>query len=177
MGDRPVECSHCKKPIKTCYKEVIGEAIFPLEMCEDCPIFQQKLHGKMIQAQENRSEGSSGLCCGSCLTTLESVKTGNPLGCSNCYTVFADLLTKELVSAHRVPHKLAQEITLKKSISLHMGKSPAKLSSITPSSQLTALNEALNEALKRENYEQAAWLRDQIKDLMGKINAGKKPTP
>jgi len=30
---------------------------------------------------------------------------------------------------------------------------------------MASLNEALNEALKRENYEQAAWLRDQIKNL------------
>ncbi|HEY5235244.1 MAG TPA: UvrB/UvrC motif-containing protein, partial [Rhabdochlamydiaceae bacterium] len=29
-------------------------------------------------------------------------------------------------------------------------------------------NEALNEALKRENYEQAAMLRDQIKTLTEK---------
>jgi protein arginine kinase activator len=32
------------------------------------------------------------------------------------------------------------------------------------------LNEALNEALKRENYEQAAFLRDQIKALMEKTS-------
>jgi protein-arginine kinase activator protein McsA len=35
---------------------------------------------------------------------------------------------------------------------------------------LTALNEALNEALKAENYEEAAMLRDQIKQIMEKKN-------
>jgi protein arginine kinase activator len=36
------------------------------------------------------------------------------------------------------------------------------------------LNEALNETLTREDYEQAAWLRDQIKELMEKADEGKK---
>jgi protein arginine kinase activator len=36
---------------------------------------------------------------------------------------------------------------------------------INPSSRLLALNEALKETLSREDYEQAAWLRDQIKAL------------
>jgi protein arginine kinase activator len=30
------------------------------------------------------------------------------------------------------------------------------------------LNEALNETLKKEDYEQAAWLRDQIKAITEK---------
>ncbi len=40
-----------------------------------------------------------------------------------------------------------------------------KIQEINPSLRILALNEALNEMLKSEKYEQAAWLRDQIKAL------------
>jgi protein arginine kinase activator len=41
---------------------------------------------------------------------------------------------------------------------------------MAPAYQLTTLNEALNEALEKEQYEQAAWLRDQIKEWKEKIS-------
>lgn len=64
---------------------------------------------------------------------------------------------------------------MKKTQPLHVGKTPNKPLTIPSSSRLKTLNEALNEALKKENYEQAAWIRDQIKDLTEKgPNDGKK---
>ncbi|MGH2639313.1 MAG: UvrB/UvrC motif-containing protein [Rhabdochlamydiaceae bacterium] len=49
-----------------------------------------------------------------------------------------------------------------------MGRSPQHSESPALSSKLTSLNEALNEAVKKENYEQAASIRDQIKALTDK---------
>ena len=179
MAERPVECSHCKKEITVSYKEVIGQAIFCTEMCSDCPILEQKLHGKPCPPSSDPwKEDASKLCCANCMTTLESVRTGNPLGCSNCYSVFCDVLLEELSSEKKLPLRVQKEIQAKRIASLHIGKTPHKpTTTIAPSSRLTALNEALNEALKRENYEQAAWLRDQIKELMDKSNDRKiEPT-
>ena len=73
-----------------------------------------------------------------------------------------------------LPARLEKGISRKKSQPLHIGKSPSIPVEMPASSRLTALNEALNEALKKENYEQAAWLRDQIKDLMEKTDDRKK---
>ncbi|MBS0620697.1 MAG: UvrB/UvrC motif-containing protein [Verrucomicrobia bacterium] len=170
MTERPVECSHCKKPIHVTYKEIVGSSIVCTEMCADCPVLAQKLHGEKAAPtlSETRPEGETGLFCGNCRTSLEAVKTGNPLGCSECYSVFADILVSELASAGKIPPKLKKESAARSSQPLHIGKSPSKPLTISPSSRLTALNEALNEALKKENYEQAAWLRDQIKALTEK---------
>lgn len=169
MAERPVECSHCKKPIQVSYKEVIAEAVFCTDMCADCPILQQKLYGESTStSKEGWKEADAGLCCGNCMTTLEAIKTGNPLGCSECYEVFGDVLISELIKAGKLPPRITKELSSKKSVPIHLGKSASKPLDITPSSKLTALNEALNEALKKENYEQAAWLRDQINELMGK---------
>jgi protein arginine kinase activator len=171
MTDRPVECSHCKKSIQVIYKEIVDSSIVCIETCSDCPVLQQRLHGQspMTPLREGIAETEAGLYCGNCRTSLESVKMGNPLGCSECYSVFSDLLIHELIAANRIPTRIKKEFQLKKTQPLHVGKSPNKSLKIPSSSRLTALNEALNEALKRENYEQAAWIRDQIKDLTKKV--------
>ena len=163
MAERPVECSHCKKGIKVIYKEIVGDSIVCNEMCADCPVLQQRLHGQTAPstAKAGLSETESGLCCGHCRTSLESVKMGGPLGCSECYAVFGDILIAELSETERLP----PGAEAKKNQPLHIGKALKKPLTIPSSSRLTALNEALNEALKKENYEQAAWIRDQIKEI------------
>ena len=157
MTERPVECSHCQKPANITYKEIVNHQISCMEMCSDCPMLAQKLYGYDVSdpLQTNRSlEGSPPIVCSHCMTTLEGIKTGNPLGCSACYVVFEETLLKELCMD-------------KKKMPLHAGKSPHKSTPVFSPEKLPALNEALTEALKKENYEQAACIRDQIKELMG----------
>jgi protein arginine kinase activator len=176
MPERPVECSHCKKPIKVIYKEIVDNSILCTEMCADCPVLQQKLHGQMadLQPREGLTETEAGLCCGNCRTTLESIKMGNPLGCSECYAVFSDVLVSELITSEKLPSRIKKDLLAKKTQPLHLGKTLNKPVTIPTSSRLTALNEALNEALKKENYEQAAWIRDQIKALTEKGSNDRK---
>jgi protein arginine kinase activator len=170
MAERPVECSHCKRSIKVIYKEIVGESTICTEMCAECPVFQQKLHGQPSPTPkpEGASEADPGLCCNNCRTSLESLKMGNPLGCVECYAVFGDVLVSELIATDHIPSRLKKTLSGKKNQPIHVGKSPNKPMTIAPSARLTALNEALNEALKKENYEQAAWIRDQIKALTEK---------
>jgi protein arginine kinase activator len=170
MAERPVECTgHCKRPIKIVYKEIVGDAIHVTEMCAECPVYELKLHGQITAGlTEGHTEGEAALYCGNCHTNLESVLTGNPLGCVECYAVFADAILSTLLSEEAIPLHLAKTISAKKTQSLHMGKSPHAAMALPASGRLTTLNEALNEALKKENYEQAAWLRDQIKALIEK---------
>lgn len=158
MTDRPVECSQCKKAIQVCYKEIVDTQITCTQMCAECPILKQKLHGEEPH-QSQVSETKSGLCCGNCRTTLDEIKMGNPLGCSECYSIFNEVIISELIINNRLAPRT------NKRQPLHLGKAPKVMSTIPSSSRLVTLNEALNEALKKENYEQAAWIRDQIKDL------------
>jgi protein arginine kinase activator len=171
MVDRPVECSACKKPPIVSYKEIAGASLSCTQMCEGCPILQQKLHGQKTApsgSREGLSEAESGLCCGHCRTTLESVKMGGTLGCAECYCVFSDLLISDLISRDKIPSRIKSELLAKKTQPLHLGKTANAPLTLPSSSKLNALNEALNEALKIENYEQAAWIRDQIKTLTEK---------
>ncbi len=169
MADRPVECNQCKKSVKIIYKEIVDESIICTEMCLDCPVLQERLHGQALKAAA-REKGSE-LCCGRCGNSLEMVKMGQPLGCSECYAVFGDILLSELLETDSVPPGLKKQLAGKRVQSIHIGKSPGKTLDIPVSTRLASLNEALNDALKRENYEQAAFLRDQIKSLTEKKDA------
>jgi protein arginine kinase activator len=164
MSEKPIECSQCKRPAKVLYKEILGDAINCSEMCLDCPVLQAKLHGEASKTDKKESL----LCCGSCGTSLESVQTGQPVGCVECYVVFNDFLVQDLIAAGAIPPALQKKLAAQKSQAIHIGKTPGQTADITLSSRLASLNEALNEALKRENYEQAAMLRDQIKTLTEK---------
>jgi protein arginine kinase activator len=161
--DRPLECGECKKPIAIRYTEIVGNSITHTSMCADCPELQLRLHGtNPRELVANQTGSTAGLACGNCGTTLEEIKRGHRLGCSECYTVFEDVLLMEMQAANRLP---SRHILPKKGIPVHIGRLPGERQAINPSSRLLALNEALKEMLSREDYEQAAWLRDQIKAL------------
>lgn len=164
--DRPLECGECKKPIAVRYTEIVGGHVTHTSMCADCPELLRRLYGTSAQeAIASQAGPGAHLACGNCGTTLEEVKRGHRLGCADCYVVFGDVLIHELQATGRLSTRI---ITSRKGGPLHMGRAPGVSMALNPSSRLLALNEALKEMLQREDYEQAAWLRDQIKALTEK---------
>lgn len=160
--DRPLECSECKKAIAVKYSLIIGDSITHTLMCKDCPVLQRRLFGSAHAMGPTFSESGAGIACGGCGTTLDAVRMGAMLGCKTCYDVFEDIILTEL----QIGRKISSRLSLtKKSAPLHIGKSPGEALEINPAMRLLALNEALTETLEREDYEQAALLRDQIKEL------------
>lgn len=160
--DRPIECSECKKKIVVYYTEIVRDTVIKTCMCGDCPELQKRLYGISSNEYIDIRSGNASLECGNCGTTLEEIKRGHRLGCADCYTVFGDVLFMDLQSTNHLPLRL---LNSKKNTPLHMGRSPGETLVISPSSRLLALNEALIDTLNREDYEQAALLRDQIKAL------------
>lgn len=176
--ERPLECTECRRPIAVYYTEIVGDIVMRSCMCSECPVLQRRLRGSPhLEHPGEKSEGAS-LACGNCGTTLDSIRLGTPLGCSVCYEVFDDILLPEMLAAEKIPQRLA---TNKRSVPIHIGRGPGEVQEMSPSLRILALNEALNETLKKEDYEQAAWLRDQIKELTEKQsgsssqNHGEKP--
>lgn len=168
--ERPLECCECRKNIANIYTEIVGNAVVRTSMCADCPELRKRLHGSLAHRPGTAAdEAAAGLACGNCGTTLESLRIGLPVGCSECYEVFNDLLVAELIASGSIPERLG---TTKKSMPIHIGRAPGQAQEMNPTLRLLALNEALNETLKREDYEQAALLRDQIKELTEKGEAG-----
>lgn len=160
--DRPLECTECKRAIACHYTEIVGDMMAKTSMCAECPVLDRRLHGIHLEHAFSSVEGNTALACGNCGTTLQAIRMGTPLGCQVCYEIFDDVLLPELLAANKIPARLANN---KKTVPIHIGRTPGDIQEINPSLRILALNEALNEMLKNEKYEQAAWLRDQIKAL------------
>lgn len=162
MEERPLECSQCKKVADVIYTEMVKETMTTTQMCRDCPILKQKLHGKEPPSQGQKKE--EGLCCSNCQTSLESVLMGEPLGCKECYAIFQEVLSEELRVSQLISPRLKQSPACP-APTLHIGRSPEIAGATDQVSRIRDLSEALNQALKGENYEEAAWIRDQINAL------------
>lgn len=172
MPERPLDCSECKKPLYVCYTEIVGDKMTRTVMCADCPHLEKRLYGKIRKEGISGEQGDAALACGNCGTSLEALRMGNLLGCSSCYVVFADALIETLLKEDRISRHLTSN---KRTQPLHIGRTPGEVTEISPTLRLIALNEALDETLIREDYEQAALLRDQIRALKEKAeHEGKK---
>lgn len=173
MPERPLDCSECKKPLAVCYTEIVGDKMKRQVMCADCPHLQRRLHGKVPHEAVGETKVNASLACGNCGSSLEGMRMGHPLGCADCYEVFGDPLVEMLLQEGRISRHLSSN---KRTQPLHIGRSPGEVTEVSPTLHLIALNEALDETLIREDYEQAALLRDQIQALKEKTEneQGKK---
>ena len=161
--ERPLECAECRKAIRIKYTEIVGDAVTNLYMCETCPEYHRRMKGGDKIESPSKLEGA--LACGNCGTSMDSVRMGNRVGCSTCYDVFEEIIFHELQSASKIPARLKR---FQKSAPMHIGRAPGDFKEATAMMKYVALNEALSDTLKVENYEQAAVLRDQIKELTEK---------
>lgn len=162
-------CEECKAKSATVhYTEVVNGERTEMHLCETCA----KAHGDM----DILSFGGSGFninsllaglmnleqvsapakskpdVCPTCGADYHRFTQSGRLGCAECYKIFAKQLTPLLKRIHgttshhgKVPSKGAQEISLKR--------------------QLARLKNELRAAVDNELYEEAASLRDKIRNL------------
>jgi len=105
-----------------------------------------------IGAAEEIEKGAPTQKCPICGYTQADFKKTGRLGCSTCYETFADGLNTLLKAMHKGTE--------------HVGKLPQRAHrAMELSDRMRDLTESLEKAVKEENYETAASLRDQIKQL------------
>ena len=139
-----------------------------MHICEQCAAEQgiasqsqmsiNELLGHLLAAQPADDEifgqiGDDETVCPSCGFTLGRLRKDGMLGCPHDYEVFEAALLPLIERAHNGG-------------TTHCGKIPSR----TPSAskkllELSNLKQQLDEAVRQENYERAAGLRDQIKHL------------
>jgi protein arginine kinase activator len=111
-----------------------------------------------IGAAEEIEKGGSSQKCPVCGFSQADFKKTGRLGCSECYVTFAEGLTSLLKAMHKGTE--------------HVGKLPERAQrSIALSYRMRALTENLQKAVADENYETAASLRDQIKQLESELSS------
>ena len=104
-----------------------------------------------------QASGGVELKCPRCGFTQADFKKAGRLGCPDCYKTFAEGLDGLLKSMHKGTR--------------HVGKVPSSLrQSRDLEDRLKALQKKLAKAVEDENFEQAALLRDEIKQMTAKLS-------
>ena len=105
-----------------------------------------------LGATDEIEKGGSIQKCAMCGFSHADLKKTGRLGCSECYVTFAEGMGSLLKAMHKGTE--------------HVGKLPERAQrSIALSHRMRALTENLQKAVADENYETAASLRNQIKQL------------
>ena len=99
----------------------------------------------------NTKEKKEGKVCPGCGSTLRDFATRGA-GCPRCFEVFADELAPTVSRAHGK--------------TVHTGRAPAKFRDrVERKRKIEALVEEQREAIKNEDFERAAGIRDELKKL------------
>jgi protein arginine kinase activator len=94
--------------------------------------------------------------CDKCGQTFGEFKATGRLGCSHCFYVYRDRLVPLLKRIHGNTQ--------------HSGKIPRRMGgSLRVRKEISQLRDQLEKAIRMEEYEKAAELRDKIKALNGKL--------
>src|SRR5205809_7829273 len=110
-----------------------------------------------IGAAEEIEKGAPSQKCPVCGYTQADFKKTGRLGCSACYATFSEGLGALLKAMHKGTE--------------HVGKLPERAQrAVALSHRMRALTENLQKAVADENYETAASLRDQIKQLESELS-------
>jgi protein arginine kinase activator len=162
-------CDICgKNPATVHLTEIIDDQMNELHLCEDCArtkssTMEQQfglsdlLAGMVDFEQPNKDEGSAAVKCPNCNLTYADFKKIGRLGCGQCYNVFRKYLAPLLKRIH--------------GSSQHVGRSPLKAETISGAGvtkrkmDLQELKDRLAKAIEKEAFEEAARLRDQIREM------------
>ena len=159
-----MQCDVCGNKKATVHlTEIVDEQMTELHLCEDCA--RQKsvqmeqqfgladlLAGLADFGQQVKNVEKIKLQCSNCSMTYDDFRKVGRLGCSGCYVTFKrslGVLLKRIHGSH-----------------MHLGKSPAR--SVKPTkakNELADLKRKLELAIVREEFEEAAKLRDQMRRM------------
>jgi len=155
-------CDLCHKNIATIHlTEIINGKVMELHICHECAHLKtDKLKNQLniaefiggVTASESKQDDRSSLYCPFCGISFDDFKKKGLLGCAHCYTSFKRQLITIIEKIHGTLH--------------YSGKiSPAVSPDIILSRELSDLKKKLERAVRIEAYEEAASIRDKIKEL------------
>jgi len=161
-------CDACKKNEATVHlTQIVDNKMQTIDLCEGCSKAKgvddptgfslASLLVGLGASQEEASaaaptpESAQELACPKCGFTAADFKKAGRLGCAECYQTFAEQLDGLLKTMHKGVK--------------HVGKVPGSLRSRDTAERVRQLQLLLDQAVLKEDFEQAAQLRDEIRRL------------
>lgn len=160
-----MDCDICGKKAKVHLTQLVGGQIKKIALCDSCAkekgvtdptgfALAEMLLGKAGSKPAVPPPFSTGAArrCSGCGFTLDDLRRIRRFGCAECYTTFHDEVSQMLRGMHKGTK--------------HCGKVPAGLMELHARTQrLEELRGKLDLAVTAENYEEAAGLRDEIRQI------------
>lgn len=171
-------CTNCKKNQATVYysQNINGkkseQALCPacyekLKASADYPDFGDLLGSLFAPKTHNALRSSTVKACTLCGSTWRDLRQSGKVGCAKCYEVFRDELESTVQSIH--------------GRTAHVGRHPVKQTAEAEKAQetvsadekdekkeqkkrISAMKKELDQAIREQNFEEAARLRDLIRD-------------
>jgi protein arginine kinase activator len=164
-------CEGCKKKPTIHLTEIIDGKITEMHLCDDCPKLQEiqsekqfgiadLLAGLADFGKSVKPADKIEIKCKNCGLTYDEFRKFGRFGCSECYTSFKAHLTTLLKKIHGSTH--------------HLGKTPVRTSQTQRDQieELHHLKEVLMKTIEAEDFEQAAIIRDQIRNIEKESTSG-----
>jgi protein arginine kinase activator len=160
-----MQCDVCGKKRATVHlTEIVDEQMTEMHLCEECAreksvqMEQQfgladLLAGLADFGKQIKDVEKIKLKCPNCGMTYDDFRKLGRLGCGECYATFREQLASLLKKIHG-SHQ-------------HLGKAPLTMAAPpkVSSEELDVLKAKLQNAIRQENFEEAAMLRDKIREF------------
>ncbi len=157
-------CQICKSNVATVrYTEVVDGEVAEVNICPECAAKQGKANDFSLSLEVTAVTVPGGTSvplgatnpaatCPACGHTYQDITKHGRLGCVDCYDTFQEALAPLLEKVHGALQ--------------HRGKAPRdKQGQFETYAKLAEWRKLLERAIAEEQYEEAARLRDQIRDL------------
>ena len=167
-------CQNCGKYEATTHiKRVVNGDTTEMHLCSDCAqhlgygdmfsgfgLNLDDFFGGFLEDTVQKLSAPVEEKCPKCGNSFSDIVRSGKVGCSECYRMFYDKLLPSIQRIHgRIKHSGKQ-------IAAHAESK--NIEEIKPESEIDSLKKQLNTAVENQEYEQAAVLRDKIKELESK---------
>ena len=186
-----MKCENCKKNEATVrYTEIINGEKREMHLCEECshelgidninlsmPIDFSSFFGGLLDDEYDSQEFMplfpkvKDLRCDNCNTSYEDFINSGKFGCEECYNVFANKIDSLLRRIHGSNKYMGRKALNSKKGNDAIGSNNSidskdnKEENCTKESKLNSLQNDLKKAIQEERYEDAAKIRDEIKEV------------
>ncbi len=156
-----MKCQQCANPATVHFTKIVNKAVTEYHLCQNCAARQQIpslgelslsaiLQSLIGQHLGPQTEELSRLTCPTCGIKYMEFRGEGRLGCPGDYVLFRAGLEPILQRVHRSTR--------------HVGKVPRRRRTPERESELLELRQQLRRAIETEAYEEAARLRDMIRE-------------
>jgi protein arginine kinase activator len=166
-------CQVCKqRPAKVHYTEIVNQSMVAMNLCVECAdergIDVHKagnyglgdlVAGLIDTAVDSEAERITKVRCAGCGYEYSDFKKIGRLGCPQCYDAFEAQLVPVLRHVHGSTQHAGKKATA------HSERAALR-------DRMAALREDLSLAIRAEDYERAAAIRDEIRGLEAQVEEG-----